>query len=86
MINSPVFRFLIAAGIGFLLLMLLGFVFINLADPTRETVNTAPPQEEVRQPRAPEPATSTAPGAQRNTAPPPIFANDVEEPETGTTP
>ncbi|HDZ08195.1 hypothetical protein [Pseudohongiella sp.] len=84
--NSLAYKFLAAAVIGLLLLVLLGLVFIGLTDRTRETVSTAPPQEEVRQPRAPEPATSTAPGAQRNTAPPPIFATDVADPETGNRP
>lgn len=86
MSKSPVLKFLAAALIGLLLLILLGRAFIGLTDPTRETVSTAPPENEVRQPRAPDPATSTAPGAPSNAEPPPIFATETEPPDTGNNP
>lgn len=69
--NNPIVKFVVAAFAGLILIVVLAVIFIRLADPTRETVNTAPPENEVRQPRAPEPATSTAPGAPRNGTPPP---------------
>lgn len=84
--NSPGFKFLAAAIIGLLLLILLGLAFIRLTDPTRETINTAPPENEVRQPRAPEPATSAAPRAPSNAEPPAIFATETKPPDTGNSP
>lgn len=86
MSNNPALKFLAAAMIGIVLLIGLGLVFIRLADPTRETVNTAPPEQEVRELRSPEPATSTAPGAPLNDDPPPIFATDPMPTDTGNDP
>jgi|GEM_PF-2699683 len=86
--NSLVLKFVAAALIGTVLLLALAVAFTSLTDPTRETVSTAPPENELRQPRAPEPATSTAPGAPRSgVAPPaPAFRPETDEPDTGNTP
>lgn len=84
--NSPVLKLIATAVIGILLLIGLGLAFIRLADPTRKTVNTAPPEQEVRQLRSPEPATSTAPGAPLNGEPPPMFATEPEPHRTGNNP
>lgn len=84
--NGPALKFMAAAVIGVLLLLMLGLAFIRLADPTRETVNTAPPEQEVRELRSPEPATSTAPGAPLNGEPPPVFATEPEPSRTGNDP
>jgi hypothetical protein len=69
--NNLFLKFVVAALIGIVVLIALAAAFISLTDPTRETVNTAPSEIELRQPRAPEPATSTAPGAPRNDLAPP---------------
>lgn len=84
--NNPLLKFLAAALVGVVLLIGLGLAFIRLTDPTRETVNTAPPEQEVREIRSPEPATSTAPGAPLSNEPPPIFTNEPAPPETGNDP
>tara|TARA_R100001039_G_scaffold36832_2_gene33912 strand:- start:923 stop:1183 length:261 start_codon:yes stop_codon:yes gene_type:complete len=84
--GHPALKFLAAGLIGILLLIGLGMAFIGLADPTRETVNTAPPEQEVRELRSPEPATSTAPGAPLSGEPPPVFASDPQPPGTGNRP
>lgn len=86
MSTSPILKFVAAGLIGIVLLIGLGLVFISLADPTRNTVDTAPPEQEVRELRSPEPATSTAPGAPLNGEPPPIFATDPEPSATGSNP
>ncbi len=86
MSNNPILKFIAAGLIGVILLIGLGLVFISLADPTRETVNTAPPEQEVRELRSPEPATSTAPGAPLSGTPPPVFATDPEPTEAENNP
>ncbi|MEX0740383.1 MAG: hypothetical protein WD071_13655 [Pseudohongiella sp.] len=84
--NSLILKFVAAALTGVVLLVALAVVFIHLTDPTRETISTAPPENEVRQPQAPEPATSTAPGAPRTGVAPPAFAAETDEHDTGNTP
>ncbi|OFE12414.1 hypothetical protein PHACT_04080 [Pseudohongiella acticola] len=86
MSKNPFVGLLAIALAGIVLFIALALTFIYLTDPTRETVSTSPPENEVRQTRAPEPATSTAPGAPRDSTPPPVFSTDTEEPDTGNTP
>jgi type IV secretory pathway VirB10-like protein len=84
--NNPLLKFLAAAIVGIVLLILLALAFIGLADPTRETVTTSPPEQEVRELRSPEPATSTAPGAPLSNEPPPVFTNEPAPSDTGNDP
>ena len=77
--KNPIPKFIAAALAGLILLLVLAMAFTRLTDPTRDTVNTAPPESEVRQLRTPEPATSTAPGAPLNGSPPPSPASTTTD-------